>query len=143
MFIPRGKAIQAGNLLTESQSGFRSNHSTSTALISAVNLWLANMDAGKLNGSVFIDLKKAFDTVDHNILPRKLYCYGVNGNALQLRKSYSTHRTQRCYVNESYPQNNMYHVAFPRAPYLDHYCSNLYKRFSQMSTTYNAWYVCR
>ena len=81
------------------------------------------MDAGKLSVSVFIDLKKAFDTVDHNILLRKLYCYGVNGNALQLLKSYLTDRTQRCYVNESYPKNNMYHVAFPRALYLDHYCS--------------------
>ena len=91
--------FQAGNLLTESQSSFRPNHSTSTALISAVNLWLANMDAGKLNGSVFIDLKKAVDTVDHNILLRKLYCCGVNGNALQLLKSYLTERGQRCYVN--------------------------------------------
>ena len=54
--------FQAGNLLTESQSGFRPNYSTSTALISAVNLCLANMDAGKLNGSVFIDLKKAFES---------------------------------------------------------------------------------
>ena len=40
------------------------NHSTPTALISAVNLWLT----GKLNSSVFIDLKKAFDTVDHKHL---------------------------------------------------------------------------
>ena len=57
--------FQAGNLLTESQSGFRPNHSTSTALISTVNLCPTNMDAGKLNSSVFIDLKQAFDTVDH------------------------------------------------------------------------------
>ena len=49
--------FQAGNL---TQSGLRPNHSTSTALISAVNLCLANMDAGKLNGSVFIDLKTQY-----------------------------------------------------------------------------------
>ena len=49
--------FQAGNLLTESQSGFRPNHSTCTALISLVNLWLVNMDAGRLNGSVFIERK--------------------------------------------------------------------------------------
>ena len=46
------------------------------------------MDAGKLNGSVFIDLKKAFDTVDHKILLRKISSYGGTGNALQLLKSY-------------------------------------------------------
>ena len=84
--------FQAGNVLTNSQSGFRPNNSTCTALISAVNFWLTNMDAGKLNGSVFIDLKKAFK--GHNILLRKLSCCGVNGNALQLLKSYLIDRTQ-------------------------------------------------
>ena len=44
-------------------------------------------------------LKKAFDSVDHNILLRKLCCYGVSDNALQLLKSYLTDRTERCYVN--------------------------------------------
>ena len=57
------------------------------------------MDAGKLNGSVFIDLKKAFDTVHHKILLHKLSCYGVNSNALQLLKSYLIDRTQRSNVN--------------------------------------------
>lgn len=56
--------FQEGSLLTDSQSGLRPNHSTCTALISAGNLSLTNMGAGKLKGSVFIDLKKAFDTVD-------------------------------------------------------------------------------
>ena len=59
--------FQAGNLFIDPQSGYRPNHSTCTALISEVNLWLTKMDAGKRNGSVFVDEKKAFDTVDQNI----------------------------------------------------------------------------
>ena len=50
------------------QSGFRSLHSTLTALLEATNSWSVNIDNGFINGVIFIDLKKAFDTIDHKIL---------------------------------------------------------------------------
>ena len=57
--------LNANNLLTYCQSGFRSFHSILTALVEATNEWSVNVDNGLLNGVVFIDLKKAFDTIEH------------------------------------------------------------------------------
>jgi hypothetical protein len=54
--------------LPKYKSGFRPNHSTLTALVEATNSWCVNIDNGLLNGVVFIDLKKAFETIDQNIL---------------------------------------------------------------------------
>ena len=50
--------LNANNLLTNCQSGFRSLHSTLTALLEATNNWCVNIDKGLLNGVIFIDLKK-------------------------------------------------------------------------------------
>ena len=52
------------SLLSKFQSGFRPKHSTVTALIQMCDEWLENMDNGKLNGVVFIDIKKAFDSMN-------------------------------------------------------------------------------
>ena len=58
----------SNDLLSTNQSGFRPFHSTVTALHKDTIHWLSNMNIGKINIAVFIDLKKAFDTVDHVFL---------------------------------------------------------------------------
>ena len=55
-------------LLHKNQSGFRPNHSCKTTLIGMVCKWLESINKGSLIGAVMIDLKKAFDLVDHSLL---------------------------------------------------------------------------
>ena len=55
------------DILSKSQSGFHSIHSTATALLEATDSWAFDIDCGNVNAVVFLDLIKAFDTVDHTI----------------------------------------------------------------------------
>ena len=70
-----------------------------TALLESTNNWSINIDNGLLNGVVYIDLKKAFDTIDHAILLRKLAKYGLDLGFLRFFASYLGNRSQKCYVN--------------------------------------------
>ena len=86
-------------LLTESQSGFRPMFSTETALLEAVNEWLWNIDNNLLNGVIFLDLEKAFDTMDHAILLGKLKLYGVSSQSLNWFRSYLSDRKQQTFID--------------------------------------------
>ena len=59
-----------------------------TCLLKNTDNWYNGLDLGKLVGLVFIDLKKAFDTVEHDILSRKLECYGIEAQELAWFRSY-------------------------------------------------------
>ena len=86
-------------LLTELQSGFRPMFSTETALLEVTNEWLWNIDNKHLNGVIFLDLKKAFDTMDHAILLEKLKLYGVDCLSLKCFPSYLSDRKQQTFID--------------------------------------------
>ena len=68
-------------------------------MLEATDAWSVNIDNGLLNGVVFIDLTKAFDTIDHEIILRKMSYLGVDQAAIKWFSSYLSGRTQRCSVN--------------------------------------------
>ena len=105
-------------LLSEYQSGFRPTYSTVTALLETTNNWCVNIDKGLLNGVIFIDLKKAFDTIDHAILLRKLEHYGVHDGALLWFRSYLTDRKQKCYVNGNFSSTLTINCGVPQGSIL-------------------------
>ena len=92
--------IDANKILYKYQFGFRKSHSTNHAIIPLVEKVNNAMDSGKISIGVFLDLRKAFDTVDHCILLDKLYKYGIRGTTWNWYKSYLENRKQYvCYSN--------------------------------------------
>ena len=92
--------IEQHNLLYPSQYGFRKGHSTQHAILDIINDIQANMNQRLLSCGVFIDLKKAFDTVDHKILLNKLNHYGFRGIINDWFSSYLNNRTQTTQVGQ-------------------------------------------
>ena len=88
------KFLDKQNILSESQYGFRKKRSTNLAILELVTKISKAIDDNEFTMGVFLDVSKAFDTVDHVILLQKLEHYGIRGVALDWFKNYLTGRTQ-------------------------------------------------
>ena len=73
------KCLEKYNIIYSGQFGFRANHSTDHALLLIVDKIQRAIESGQFSCGIFLDLRKAFDTVDHNILLAKLYSNVIRG----------------------------------------------------------------
>lgn len=91
--------LETNNLLYKLQFGFRKKHNTQQAMLIYLDYLEKMKQENKITCSSFIDLSKAFDTVDHKILIEKLKTFGINGTELDWFYNYLNNRQQKCKVN--------------------------------------------
>jgi len=91
--------LESRNILIDNQFGFRYRRSTCQAVLRHTEFIYGGLDDGDIVFSMYLDFKKAFDTVDHEILLRKLHHYGVRGLANDWFRSYLANRSQYVNVN--------------------------------------------
>ena len=91
--------LQKFRLLIANQSAYLKNHSCVTALIDIIDTLLLNIDRGDINGLLMIDLSKAFDLINQNLLLKKLEIYGLTESRLGWFKLYLSMRKQAVAVN--------------------------------------------
>ena len=112
------KFFDKNNVITPHQFGFRKNHSTELAVTEIHNKLLKNMDENKHTCTVFLDLAKAFDSVDHKILLKKMEKYGIRGSALKLIESYLTERRHYVKINDSKSNSTLLEIGVPQGSVL-------------------------
>ena len=88
------KYLSENSILYEKQFGFQTSHSTEHAILLLVNQLYQSFDESKFTLGIFIDLSKAFDTVDHKILTKKLKLYGIKDCNLRWFESYLSNGKQ-------------------------------------------------
>ena len=110
--------LQQNEVLGNHQWGFQSLHSTALALIYCSNNWLINIHKKGTSFSVFLDIKKAFDTIDHDVLLKKLEYYGIREGELKFFSSYLHNRRQCCIVNSHQSSFQTVRCGVPRGSVL-------------------------
>lgn len=98
------KFIQKNDIIISEQSGFRKNHSCETSLQYVLNEWKMDISNNLIIGVVFLDFKRAFETVNRDLLILKLKKYGVEGTVLQWLTSYLENREQIVKFNDFYSE---------------------------------------
>ena len=110
--------LDANNILSMRQFGFRKSHSTELAAVGLYDHFLDKLDKKEITCSIFLDLAKAFDSVNHQILLAKLHRYNVRGPALDLFRSYLLNRWQYVKLNDTKSEMKLINIGIPQGSIL-------------------------
>ena len=102
------------SILTDSQFGFRKGFSTVDSVIQLTNNVYKSLNNKFHSVNIFVDFRKAFDTVNHGILLSKLHCYGVRGLANDYFRSYLSDRRQCVRVGDVISEEAVFNVGVPQ-----------------------------
>ena len=106
--------------------GYRKGHSAQHALISLIEKWKTSLDKGGYAGAIMMDLSKAFDTLNHELLIAKLNAYGFSHSALTLIRDYLTNRWQRTKINSEFSSWSELICGVPQGSILGPLLFNIY-----------------
>lgn len=110
--------MEKNNLLSIYQHGFRANRSTETAILEFINNVYRYLEDKCYAVGIFMDLSKAFDSLNHQILFGKLQYFGIRGIPYQLIKNYMCNRSQAVYCNSQYFHSRIIANGIPRGSIL-------------------------
>ena len=102
------------------------NRSTETLLLLLTETWKQALDLGKVVGVLFVDFRKAFDTVDHTILQQKLQAVGISGTLYDLLVDYLKNRHQIAYINGASSRIRIVEYGVPQGSLLGPRLSKIY-----------------
>ena len=115
-----GVFLSNNKILYNYQSGFRKNHSTDSCLTFLHDKILKSFDKGLMTGMILIDLQKAFDTIDHDILLKKLSAIGFSNHTIGWFKSYLSNQLFRVNLGNCYSDPSNITCGVPQGSILGH-----------------------